>query len=269
MASTATKDYEAIASRQITTPANRDRPSRLLVYSRNKKGKSTFCATAPDVLILDPEEGTDKMYKRNPRVWHVQTWDDIDDCIRYLRLKTHPFKWFAVDGLTKICNMALRWVMNRQQEISLDRKPVLVHKQHYGQAGEMVKQMMLNCEHLGIGLIYTAQERMIETESEEEDEDLTDGGAQFVPDLPKGVRSFVNSNVDVIGRLYIVKTDVRFKKGDMVVEKTVNQRRLWIAPSVNYDTGYRSDHPLPDMVKNPTVPRIDQLIRTGKVTAGG
>jgi len=68
----------------------------------------------------------------------------------------------------------------------------------------------------------------------------------------------VNSLVDVIGRIYVVRVEV---KG---VEKA--QRRLWIGESVKYDTGYRSEYNLPDMLKNPTVPRLTRLMREGSLT---
>lgn len=78
----------------------------------------------------------------------------------------------------------------------------------------------------------------------------------FIPDLPKGVRGAANSIVDVIGRLYVVKND-----------EGKAERRLWIGESLKYDTGYRSDFVLEDMVKNPTVPKLVRLIRTGAETA--
>jgi hypothetical protein len=57
---------------------------------------------------------------------------------------------------------------------------------------------------------------------------------------------------------------VENKEGDEVL-----QRRLWIAPTEAYDTGYRSDHELPNYLKNPTVPKLGTLVKTGKVTRNG
>jgi hypothetical protein len=58
--------------------------------------------------------------------------------------------------------------------------------------------------------------------------------------------------VDVIGRIYVVKVD----------EETY-ERRLWIGESLKYDTGYRSDHVLPQYLPKPTAIRLTRLIRTG------
>lgn len=274
MAVSSNKDYTAIAASRITSPSKHTRPPRILIYSRNKKGKTTFCISPGqgNVLILDPEDGTEPFKKADPHVWPITKWEDLDEVYKYLRLGKHPYAWVAVDGLTRISNMALRYVMQLAEERSLDSQPVQVGKQHYGRAGELVKGMLLNFNALPIGVIYTAQERQQESSSgDDEDEEATESAVTYVPDLPKGVRGAVNSLVDIIGRLYVVKTDIKVKQASTgkVIQKTVNQRRLWIATSTQYDTGARSDYPLPDYLKNPTVANLTTLIRTGKATANG
>lgn len=262
------KDYARIAAAHITTPQKQKeagtlREPRILVYGRNKKGKTTFASTAPDVLIIDPEHGTDEALKRNPNVWHIDSWEDLDDVYNFLKLGKHPYKWIVLDGLTKIHNMSLRWVMNLMEETDLDRKPGLVQQRDYGRAGEMTKGMLWNFHNLPYGLIVTAQERMEAPQSsDEDDEDVEEAVAAFVPDLPKGARSTVNSIVSVIGRIYTVKIDD--PRDD---SKKIVQRRLWLEPHPAYDTGYRSDYRLPPFIKAPTVPKLVQMLREGKVTA--
>jgi hypothetical protein len=147
--------------------------------------------------------------------------------------------------------------MRVEEERSLDRQPGFVQQKDYGKANELLRQMMTNFHALPQGVIYTAQERMlVEGEFADEDEEVENPSVQYVPDLPKGIRSEANAIVDVIGRLYIVQVE----KGD----KKVAQRRLWIGPSEVYDTGYRSDWgPLPEYLRNPTVGRLVKLIQTG------
>jgi hypothetical protein len=97
---------------------------------------------------------------------------------------------------------------------------------------------------------------MAEANDSEEDDDAEETDAIFIPDLPKGVRSYVNSIVDVIGRIYVVKND-----------EDKFERRLWIGESLKYDTGYRSDFELPSYLARPTAPRLTRLIRTGSPVA--
>lgn len=248
------KDYAAIARSKIYKPSQaKERKPSILVYGRNKKGKTRFCTTAPNVLILDPERGTDQYDRADPDVWPIQHWADLDEVYKYLRANDHPYEYVAFDGMTRFANMALRFVMEQAEEHDISRKPGMVQQRDYGRAGELMKGLMYNFHNLEPGIIYTAQERQVEGEFGEEDEDAEESTIQYVPDLPKGVRSTVNALVDVIGRLYTVR--VENKEG-----KEVIRRRLWLAPSALYDTGYRSEYTMPEYLPNPTVPRLSAVI---------
>lgn len=277
----AAKDYAALARARIVRPTESNRKPRILIYGRNKKGKTRLSTTAPNVLMLDPEDGTDHETRANPDVWPIRSWDDLADAYNFLRLgvtkaispKTNqPYEWVCLDGLTKVSNVALRWVMAQEEERNLDRKPGQVGKQDYGRAGEMVKGVLNNLHSLRhLGIIITAQERMQEVEViGEEDSEADSAGHVFVPDVPKGVRGSVNSIVDVIGRIYTVRGE--FKKrvrekatGEVRTIEYNVQRRLWIGTHGSYDTGYRSEFELPDFVIEPSVPKLEKIMREGKV----
>jgi hypothetical protein len=254
-----TLDYAALAAKHISRPADRTRYPKFLVYGRQKKGKSTFSLSGgiENTLLLDPEDGTDEMKKLNPHVWKISRWQDLDDAYNYLRHGDHPYKWVSVDGLTRFNNMALKYVMFMQEEKSLDRQPNMVQQRDYGKSGEIMKDLLTRFHNLPMGVVFTAQERMSDAYDSEEDDEIPsdDDASQFIPDLPKGVKSYVNSLVDVIGRIYTVKNDA--------VDPPKIERRLWIGDSIKYDTGYRSDFELPLYLRNPTVGRLTRLIRTG------
>jgi hypothetical protein len=250
----ATKDYNAIARQRISRPSQSQRKPKFLVYGRNKKGKTTFSISAgvDKTLVADPENGTDEMRQKDPQRWPIERWEDLDDFYNFVRYGKHSYEWVVLDGLTKMSNMALKYVMKLQEEKSLDRIPGLVQQRDYGKSGELMKDLLTRFHNLDMGVIYTAQERQDDGGDREEDEDAEEAASMYVPDLPKGVRSSVNGLVDVIGRIYVVK-----------MEDGKAERRLWIGESMKYDTGYRSDFVLPDMLRQPTVPRLVRLIRTG------
>jgi hypothetical protein len=272
------KDYAKIAAAKIHKPGGGKRKPRFLIYGRNKKGKTRFCTTIPNVLILDPETGTEEETRSNPDVWPVTSWDDMHDAYMFLRgggkspITNEPYQWVAVDGTTKIANMGLRWVMNQEMERDLTRKPGQVGKQDYGRSGEMFKGMLDNLHSLkNLGIIFTAQERMIEIEDPAEvDEEAEIVGAMFVPDLPKGARGALNSVVDLIGRIYTVDGTFtkrfRDRETKKIVEKEVTgiQRRLWVGPHPSYDTGYRSAYTLPNFIPDPTIPSVVRAMKEGK-----
>lgn len=252
-----TKDYSSVAAR-IIRPADRTELPRILVYGRNKKGKTTFSASAdPDhTLILDPEKGTKEMKKRNPHVLPIAEWEETEEAWGFLRSGKHDYRWVSVDGLTKFNQMALKFVMKQAELKDLDRQPGQIRRQDYGASGTMMREMINKFDALPMGVVFTAQERMVALDSGDNDDD--DETTYFVPDLPASVRGAVNSVVDVIGRIYTVKATVNGKE--------VMQRRLHIAPHERYDTGYRSDFSPPEMLKNPTIPRLIAAMR-GETTA--
>lgn len=263
-ARTKEKDYVAIARRTITQPSKMPPKWRFLIYSRHKKGKTTFCMSANDVpggkiLIADAEKGTDKYRKKNPDVWPITKWEDLQDMWGFLRSGKHDYTWVALDTMTKIHNMALRYVMKLGEDKNLDRIPGIVDQRDHGKAGELSKDLVYKMDRLPIGVIYTAQEK-IDKGKDDEDE-LAESSVFYVPDVPPGVRGAVNSNVDVIGRLYVAKAQFKNPEGGDPIEK--NQRRLWINNHPMYDTGARSEYEVPDMLKNPTVASLTKLLLEG------
>lgn len=261
-------DYVKIAASKITTAGklSSGKKPRYLIYGRNKKGKTFTAATAPRVLILDPEYGTKELPPDQP-VWPIEQWKDMDEFFKYAKTKDcqSKYDWISVDGMTRITNMAMRFSMKQAEERDLDRIPGTVDRRVYGTSGELIKGALFNLHNLPYGIIYTAAERMEEVKEgqyDTEDEDLEEAQVRYVPDLPKGVRSNLNAIVDCIGRIYVVT--IENKEGEKV-----KQRRLWISPTEAYDTGYRSRLELPDYLKNPTIPKLERLLKTGKVTARG
>lgn len=271
------KDYAAIAAKRIHRVQNAQRAPRILVYGRNKKGKTRFCATAPGVLILDPEDGTKYETRLNPDVWPVDQWSDVEEAYGAVKSgikcqKTgKPYEWVALDGMTKMLSMAISFVTKQQEERDLSRMPNQTDQRTYGMANKMIEATLHNFHSLrNVGLVITAQERMETIEQMEDmgdDEDATPAGYMYVPDLTKGSRSPLNQVVDVIGRIYVVRGDFtrRVKVAGQIKEiSTKAERRLWIGPHEMYDTGFRSDYALPDFVSNPTVPSMVRLLKEGK-----
>jgi len=277
------KDYAAIARAKITRPGAGRMP-RYLVYGRNKKGKTRFCATAPNVLICDPEDGTVEEKKLDPDVWHVTQWTDLDDIYHAVKSgvkspKTgEPYKWVALDGITRMLSMAKDYVMGLQLEKDLSKKPTDIDlRRIYGKANQLIEATLHNFHSLrNVGLILTASERMIEIENMEDlgdDTEATPSSFMYVPDLSPGARSPLNQVVDLIGRIYVVRGDFEttrtvMRDGKRVRVKTTSkiQRRLFVAPHEMYDTGYRSGYELPDYIVNPTVASVGKALQEGKVS---
>ena len=263
-------DYLAIARRKISRP--KPKLPSMVIYGRNKKGKTRLCASAPDVLILDPEGGTSA---ETVDVWPIEHWEDLNEALQALKSGVKgttgkPYQWVALDGCTRFASMALTFFQGKSDpKGSIGSKPAQRRIQDFGGAGELFKSMVLNFLTLPMGVIFTAQERMVEPQQSPQGlpEEDSDGLSCFlVPDLPRGCRSTLNAAVDLIGRVYTT-TEEKTKRVKVngkieIREYREIQRRLWIAPHEAYDTGYRTDLPnLPDYLTNTTVPLIVSTIR--------
>lgn len=268
-------DYLKLARQRGYRVSDKKSFRRFFVYSRNKKGKTKLALTAgrDNMLVIDPENGTDLHKKADPFVWPVNQWKDMQEVYGALRTgklspnhlvqgeSSTPFTWCSPDGLTKIHNMALKFVMSVEELRNLDRQPGFVDRRDYGKANELMKQMILNFQSLPLHVYYTSQEKMITAGgSYDDDEDAeAEADAFYVPALPDGVRAYMNSMAEVIGRLYTVTIDNPRKEGEKV-----KQRRLQIGLHEKYDTGFRSDWALPDVVQRPTLPKLVKLIEEGE-----
>lgn len=77
-------------------PTTTDHPPRLVVYAAGGIGKSSFAASAPDVLFLDVEKGLDGIESTKIT---IDTWQDVLDAITALHNQDHGFKTLAIDTL--------------------------------------------------------------------------------------------------------------------------------------------------------------------------
>lgn len=271
----AEKNYIALAKKKVNRPKDFVGYRKLLIYGRNKKGKTYFGLSAgiDQTLELDPETGTDTMHRLNPYRWPIARWEDVADAYGALRTgqlspkllglgpSAQPFTWVSVDGLTRMNNMALHYVRRKREETNLEQRPGMIDRRDYFKSGELMKQMLAGFHTLKMNVVFTAQERVMG--GGDDDEDDEDGGVQRVPDLPASVRGAVNSLVEVIGRIYTTKATFKNpNKGGEPIEKM--QRRLWISPHMSYDTGYRSDYELPEFIRNPTIPKLVSLMLEGE-----
>lgn len=264
-------DYSAIAKKRIRMPGlDTPRMPRLLVYGRNKKGKTHFGNTAPDVLSIDPD---DQPTALRP-LWPVVEWADMNEAYLYLRSGNHSYKWVNLDGVTKMYSYALRFVMKQSAERAkaMDKQPDLIGKQHYGRANQLFGTMLQNFHSLrDMGIVITAQEKLVgvtELDASEDDADLEPTSYQFIVDLPKGARATLNAMVDLTGRLYVVRGEFERRvkvDGKWTTEEYTKQRRLQIGVDDMYETGYRSDFLLPDVIEDPTVTKVVRALRTGVI----
>lgn len=262
--SSGSKSHDAAAIRIKIIPATDATPIKsLLVYARNKVGKTRLCASAGELgktLVIDCEKGTSSIRKsENVDVYHLTHWEEINEIYWYLRTQDHGYEYVCIDPITKLGNLCMEYVLAldidpEDEELSVEeqedaRTP---DQRSWGKTAALVRRTILRYSTLpGVFLIITAYERR--RENDDEDEDAFD----FVigPDAQPSVKGFLMGHCDIIGRLYLKALD-----SDDDNAPTKMERRILFGPHEIYDCGDRSDN-LPRVMRRPTMKKILDIVQ--------
>ena len=261
--SSGSRTYDASAIRIKIIPARDATPINcLLVYARNKVGKTRLCASAGELgktLVIDCEKGSSSIRKsKNVDVYHLTHWEEINEIYWYLRTQDHGYEYVCIDPVTKLGNLCMEWVL--ASGIDPDDEEVSVEEQEnvatpdmrsWGKTAALMRRTILRYSNLpGVFLIITAYERR--RDNDEEDEDSYD----FVigPDAQPSVKGFLMGHADIIGRLYLKALDT-----DDDTAPTKVERRILFGPHEIYDAGDRSDN-LPRVMRRPTIKKILDIV---------
>lgn len=226
--------------------------AKILVYGKNGAGKTRLAASAPNCLILDiNERGTRSAKGSGAKVWSVSKWTDIGEVYWALKAGDHGYESVAIDTLTAMQNLAMRFVMGEAEERDPNRESGMPDKRTYGRAGELMKTQLLQYRNLPMHVVFTAQERVIT------DEDT--GETVFhTADMPAGSRSTALGCVGIIGRLFTREVKIRNKQTKKVTTKWADH--MLVGPSEEYDTKDRTGN-LGRVVKDPTIPKIINAVK--------
>lgn len=243
----------------IKRASEMDDPFRGLVYARPKIGKTRLAATLPQVLILDIGERGTKSTKRDldPNVYRVSRLPEMDDLYWYLQAGDHPFLSWAIDGVTGLQSMSIRFVMGDEAERDASKDPHMPSKQVWGKANELVKEYITNFSNLPMHGLFTALERSRDMAEDDDEESKIVLG----PAVSPGVANHLEAAVDTIGRLTMREVVVKGKDGGK--SKAVRRTTLWLGPSERYIAGER-DGMFGNRVINPHLGKMIETIEGGQ-----
>lgn len=234
-------DFEKIKTRvekRIKRASEHPLNLAVVVYGRPKVGKTRFCATAPDVLIIDcDEKGTDSTRDdTNPETYRITTWTELMDIYWYLQSGDHPFKSVAIDTISGLQTLCMNFVLGDEVSRDASRDPDMPSRQAYGKVSQLMKTNITNFRNLDMNVIFTAHTRTRSTGEDEEDESVITG-----PNLSPAIYTHLLGAVGLIG--YMMRREVMVKvkvKGkDKTRKKKVMRTRLVIGPSERFETGVR------------------------------
>lgn len=251
-------DYSSIKKRIVGVSETIGNVS-VLIYGRAGTGKTTLAATFPKpILLLDVrEQGNDSIAEYSDdeiKVLSVETWEDIEQVYWMLQSGDHPFKTVVIDTVTQMQDVCMDTILEE------DNKDFAT-KRDWGTVSGLMKTWIVNYRDLtetGMDVVFIAQERVHDSESEDENEegqlDPTVG-----PRLMPSVAAILNASVKVIGHTFI--REVVKRNLDSIERKAYFCLRL--GPHPYYITKIRKpkDSECPDYISNASYDKIIEIMR--------
>lgn len=252
----AKRAYDAGEVRRRIIKARDTDPIRsMIIYSRNKAGKTRLAASAIRIgktLLIDCEKGATTIREVYPEVdvYHLTEFEQIDEVYWYLTTQKHGYQFIIIDPISRLQQHAMNFVLREKVSIDLSADPFQPSQPDWGKTAEMLRKVVLQYKEIpGIFLIITAYERRRKIDDED------DGDYDFVigPDVQPALKGFLLGQMDVIARLYVRQLE---SGGATKIE-----RRLLTAPHPIYDAGDRSDK-LPRIIRQPTMKKIMDILNS-------
>lgn len=244
-----TRDVEAIraVARRISSVDDVDPHVKVLVFGHNGSGKTRFAATAPKCLIIDINEaGTRSAVGSGAKKVVVDNWPDIGHLYWYLKAAKHNFESVAIDTLTAMNMLAMRFVLGEAEDRDPARVKDMPDKRTYGKTGQLMTSMIWAFRNLPMHVVFTAQVRTIT-------DDDTGEVLDYAVDLPAGSRGAANGAVSVLGYLEPREVRVRDKNGKVTRRWTDH---MLLGPNHEYSSLKDRTNQLGPILKNPTMPAV-------------
>jgi AAA domain len=245
-------EVNARVADRITSASDLPQRARILVYGRSGRRKTRTASTAPKVLLIDVnEEGTDSVRNDlDPDVYRVYYWTEMDDVYWFLQSGDHEYESFAIDGLTSMQNLCMKFVLGDEASRDASRDPDMPSRQIYGKVSELMKTQVTNFRNLPMNAVFTALER-----TKTSGEDDLDEQPYTSPALSPAVSGHVEAAVGLIG--YMTYREVVVKKGGR--RRRVKRSRMMLGDSERYLTKDRYGLEV-DYIDAPNIETIIELI---------
>lgn len=224
------------------------RPMLATVYGASKTGKTTFATSQPHTVLLDLEDGSFAVDATGCKIIPIHSWQDLVQAIEKVK-NLKGLKCLALDSLTVAHSLALQYVSKGPANTSLLTIRPNATLQQFGQANELIKQLILQLRSFPFDVICTAQERVQYLDNAGADLGGELATKEAVIDLPAGARSFAVMYSDVLGYSHIANTE----RGA--------QYRLWLQPLPGIVAGMRGE-PASKLayLSNPTLARLHKYM---------
>lgn len=211
--------------------------AKVVVFGRNKTGKTVFGSSAEKTLVIDIDEEGTRSAHSGTKVIEVRSFDEVAHVYWYLKAGNHDHEVVCIDTTTALHAAAIRKVLGEAEDRDPTRERATPDRRIWGRANQLHNELIMNFRNLPMHVVFLAQERVVD------DED-TDEPALHTLSLPAGARGTVLGCVGLVGRIFL--KEVKVKKGPNK-GKTKWTAVLLVGPHEQYDTGNRIG--LPPLIK--------------------
>lgn len=218
-----------------------------LIYGNPGVGKTTLLGTAQDhpmttpVLIIDVEAGVTTLRRRKDiDVISVRTVDEIVKIHKELHDNPGYYKTVGLDSVTELQKLDMRGIMREVVMKRPDLDEDVPSQREWGKSGERMRRIVRAFRDLPCHTLMTA------LVSEQRDNENV---LMFQPSLPGKLRQEVPGFLDIVGYMTSGTED-----GEIV-------RTIQFTGTRRVTAKDRTDA-LGDLVKNPTVPMLWDLIHS-------
>lgn len=174
------------------TTVSRDLKSKyLLIYGKEKIGKTTFACGVDGALLLATEKGYNAL--SGVYAQDIQSWADFKIVLRQLKKPEiqSKFKTIVIDTFTILYNLCEKFICANNGVSTISE---IAWGGGYAQLGNELSSAMREITMDGYGLVLIAHAKKRE---EKIDEDKT--AVYYEPDIPKRGMTIANQLVDIIG----------------------------------------------------------------------
>lgn len=197
----------------------------MVLYGDPGSGKTVFAGSGPnqgkDTLLVGIEHGTKSAARAGSKaqVINVDDWDTLEAVVDAIIENPDRYDWVVIDSLTKMQDIIWQKILNDATSKNSSRSQYKKELQEYGEAQEMLKDIVRRLNASDANIIYTA---MADLATDEE------GNEYRLPALHGGqgaISWWVCGEVDVVCYLSVVRKNgkthraFQFNKSDNVLAK--------------------------------------------------
>lgn len=199
---------------RISKPEDVTQHLKVLIYAEPGCGKTTFCGTAPNLLLVDVERGSLVLRNTAAEVLEYVSFQQVDKFVDLLVADDPAFAKYdtiAFDSLSELQRRVLDSQLDTKSKVT-GSKIYKASWDEYGPNTQMIRELMSRFRDIpNKNLIVTAQSKL--------DKDETSGVTFVRPDLTPKVFATVTALFDIV--MYLKIDSKGNRVGQVQPSKTV------------------------------------------------